>query len=115
MTTTWEAATGSRITALKLGRVDRFALTANDRHLVTTDVEFLRLWDLATGRELLRRALPNPSLTNWGATAVTAFGPVPRRPAGVHQHGERHGDGSAGTLRRRPAPYRLRRTTAPPR
>jgi WD40 repeat protein len=69
----WETAAGMEIARRPLGRVDHFALASDNRHLVTTDVESLHLWDLATGRELVRRALPNPTLTNWGTTAVTAL------------------------------------------
>src|SRR5262249_17729113 len=69
----WETATGIEITRLKLGRADHFALTCDNRHLVTTNIESLRVWDLAMGRECVRHSLPDPSLSNWGTTVVTAL------------------------------------------
>jgi WD40 repeat protein len=54
----WEAATGKEVSALAVGGIDHFALAADNRTLVTTDEAFLRVWDLATGQERCRRALP---------------------------------------------------------
>ncbi len=54
----WEAATGQKIATVKTGRVSHLALAPDNRSLITTDEAFLRTWDLATGKERGRLALP---------------------------------------------------------
>ncbi len=54
----WEAATGKEVVALATGRADRIALTPDNRLLFTVDNRFLRVWDLATGKERHHWPLP---------------------------------------------------------
>jgi WD40 repeat protein len=53
-----ETATGKEVAVLPSSWVEHLALTPDDRHLVTTDAAFLRVTDLATGKETWRRPLP---------------------------------------------------------
>jgi WD40 repeat protein len=69
----WETATGKEVTALAAGRADRLALTPDNRHLVTTDEAFLRVFDLATGRERRRWNLPVAMTDSQGNGFVTAL------------------------------------------
>jgi WD40 repeat protein len=58
----WETATGKEVAVLPTDSqtmlATNVALTPDDRHLVTTDAAFLRVIDLATGKETWRRPLP---------------------------------------------------------
>jgi WD40 repeat protein len=54
----WEAATGKEVATVATGPVAHLALAPDDRSLVTADEGFLRVWDLATGKERRRWALP---------------------------------------------------------
>jgi hypothetical protein len=51
--------------------VVQIALTSNNRFLVTAGVRFLRVWDLATGKERRRWPLPVAMKEFWGQTFVT--------------------------------------------
>jgi RNA polymerase sigma factor (sigma-70 family) len=53
-----EMATGKEVAVLPSSWVEHLALAPDDRHLVTTDAAFLRVTDLATGKETWRRPLP---------------------------------------------------------
>jgi RNA polymerase sigma factor (sigma-70 family) len=66
----WETITGQEVTTLAVGQVAHLALAADDRSLVTTDEKFLRVWDLATGKERRRWALPVAMTNTWGETFV---------------------------------------------
>jgi WD40 repeat protein len=50
----WERRTGKRITTVAAGMVNGLALAPDNRSLVSTDKDFLRVWDLATGQERRR-------------------------------------------------------------
>jgi hypothetical protein len=65
----WESATGKPVTTVAAGRVAHLALAAN-RFLVTTDEKFLRVCDLATGKERRRWALPVAMTDSAGNTFV---------------------------------------------
>jgi RNA polymerase sigma factor (sigma-70 family) len=58
----WETATGKEVTVLPTDSqttlATSIALTPDNRHLVMTDEAFLRVIDLATGKETWRRSLP---------------------------------------------------------
>jgi RNA polymerase sigma factor (sigma-70 family) len=54
----WEPLTGKEVASLAAGRPKHLALAADNRLLVTTDEQHLRVWDLATGKERRRWALP---------------------------------------------------------
>jgi WD40 repeat protein len=69
----WESATGQEVTAVATGRVAHFALAPDNRSLVTADEGFLRVWDLATGKERRRWALPVAMTDSWGRTFVHAL------------------------------------------
>jgi RNA polymerase sigma factor (sigma-70 family) len=73
----WEAATGKEVTALPVAKADHFALAADNRTLVTTDEAFVRVWDLATGKEGLRRALPEVMTDATGKGFVHALALTP--------------------------------------
>jgi WD40 repeat protein len=66
----WEMATGKEVARIAVSRVDHLALAADDRTLVTTDDRFLHVWDLADGKERLRRELPLKGIDSWGKTCV---------------------------------------------
>ncbi|HEV3204810.1 MAG TPA: hypothetical protein VGY77_10520, partial [Gemmataceae bacterium] len=53
-----ETATGQEVLTLETGSVEFLALAPDNRTLVTADTAYLRLWDLATGKELHRLAFP---------------------------------------------------------
>jgi RNA polymerase sigma factor (sigma-70 family) len=55
-----EALTGKEVATLPVGRANHFALAADNRTLVSTDEGFLRVWDLATGKE--RHRWPSPEV-----------------------------------------------------
>jgi RNA polymerase sigma factor (sigma-70 family) len=61
----WESATGTEVASIKLNRADHFALSADCRRLVTTDVDSVHVWDLASENELLRYALPDAYLERY--------------------------------------------------
>jgi WD40 repeat protein len=52
------------------GRAEHLALAPNGRSLVTTDEAFLRVWDLARGKERRRWPLPEAGIDSWGRTFV---------------------------------------------
>ena len=54
----WEAATGKEVVTLTAGPVDFLSLTPDTRKIITVDGRSLRVWDLATGKELHRRDFP---------------------------------------------------------
>jgi hypothetical protein len=66
----WEVATGKEVTTVTTGRVDHVGLAPDNRSLVTTDEGFVRVWDLATGKERGRWALPVAGIDSWGKTFV---------------------------------------------
>jgi WD40 repeat protein len=66
----WEVATGKEVAALTTGRFDHLAVAADNRSLVTADEGFLRVWDLATGKERRRWPLPVAGIDSWGKTFV---------------------------------------------
>jgi WD40 repeat protein len=66
----WEAATGKEVATVATGPFAHLALAADSRSLVTTDTEFLRVWDLATGKEWGRWPLPVAVTDSWGQTFV---------------------------------------------
>ncbi len=69
----WEIATGKEVAAAVTGRVYHLALAPDNRSLVTTDEGFLRVWDLATGKERRRWPLPETGSNPWGQTFVFAL------------------------------------------
>jgi WD40 repeat protein len=68
-----EALTGREVATLAVGRCDHFALAADNRTLVSTDEGFLRVWDLATGKERLRWPLPEVMTDAAGKSFVSAL------------------------------------------
>lgn len=66
-----EGATGGKITTIPVREVTQLALAPGSRALVTTDDTHLRVWDLATGGERLRRALPVTVRDEWGRSSVS--------------------------------------------
>ncbi len=73
----WEVATGRPLVRVKLDEEFedgcRFAFTPDGRRLLTIGRETIRLWDVLSGREALRRAVPNDVLA-WSGTPF-AFRP----------------------------------------
>jgi RNA polymerase sigma factor (sigma-70 family) len=72
----WEAATGHEIARIATGPAAHLALVAGGRCLVTSDKDFLHVWDLATGTERRRWALPS-RLNSWEASVVNQLLAVP--------------------------------------
>ncbi len=54
----WETQSGKEVAHVAAGRVEQLAFTPDRRFLMTTDQRFLRVWDLASGREQHRWPLP---------------------------------------------------------
>jgi WD40 repeat protein len=54
----YEVATGRPVVTVRTGEFSHFALGADNRTLVTANSSHLRAWDLATGKELASRSLP---------------------------------------------------------
>jgi RNA polymerase sigma factor (sigma-70 family) len=69
----WEMATGKEVARIAAGRVDHLAPAADDRTLVTTDHQYLHVWDMADGKERVRRELPLKGIDSWGKTCVYAL------------------------------------------
>jgi WD40 repeat protein len=71
-----EAATGAEIFHID-GRFEFAAISPDGRRLLAVDTDILRLWDVATGDLLLRRALPEdiPRRPRYTAIASLAFLP----------------------------------------
>jgi WD40 repeat protein len=69
----WESLTGKEVASVAAGRVAHLALTPDNRSLVTTDERFLRVHDLATGKERRRWRLPVAMADSWGRTFVQAL------------------------------------------
>jgi hypothetical protein len=68
----WEAATGKEVASVAAAPAAHLALTAGGRCLVTTDKDFLRVWDLATGKERRRWPLPSSAVDDaWGTSIVS--------------------------------------------
>jgi WD40 repeat protein len=65
-----ETVTGKEVARIKAERVDYFALAAENRSLVTTDTQFLHVWDLADGKERMRWRLPLRGVDALGNTHV---------------------------------------------
>jgi hypothetical protein len=73
----WEALTGKEVASLACGRVGHLALAPDNRCLVSTDERFLRVHDLATGKERLRRRLPVAMTDRFGSTFGQALRVTP--------------------------------------
>jgi WD40 repeat protein len=73
----WEIATGKEVAAVPTGRVTHLAVAPDNRHLVTSDENFLRVWDLGTGQERRRWSLPVAGTDAWGRTFVFALDLIP--------------------------------------
>ena len=68
---TWEAVSGKEVARITASPAANICLANGGRCLVTTDEGFLRLWDLATGKERRRWALPAGAVDPWGTTIVS--------------------------------------------
>src|SRR5262249_47910987 len=66
----WEVATGKEVVRIATDSLTHFALAPDNRSLVTSDERFLRVWDLATGKERHRWPLPVAMTDSWGRTFV---------------------------------------------
>jgi RNA polymerase sigma factor (sigma-70 family) len=67
----WEGKSGKQIARVAAGPAAHLALVHGGRCLVTTDEGFLRVWDLATGSERRRWALPSGAIDAWGTSIVS--------------------------------------------
>jgi hypothetical protein len=66
-----EAASGKVIARLPAGPIAHLAFANGGRCLVTTDENFLRVLDLATGKELHRWSLPPGKVESWAVSIVS--------------------------------------------
>jgi hypothetical protein len=66
----WEMATGKVVVTVATGGFDHLAMAPDNRILVITDEQFLRVLDLATGKERRRWPLPVAGTDSWGRTFV---------------------------------------------
>jgi RNA polymerase sigma factor (sigma-70 family) len=73
MITVWESVTGNEVATVAAGQVKQFALTADNRFLVTCDAAYLRLFDLTTAKERRRWPLPIEMRDSWGGIYVTSL------------------------------------------
>jgi WD40 repeat protein len=69
----WETTTGKEAATIMAGRVDHVALAGDNRSLVTTDTQYLHVWDLADGKERLRWPLPLRGEDSLGDSHVFAL------------------------------------------
>jgi RNA polymerase sigma factor (sigma-70 family) len=65
----WEADTGLPMASLKTESVFYLSFTPDNRHLITVSYDSLKLWDLASGRVVLRRPAPGRFRGEGGAFA----------------------------------------------
>jgi RNA polymerase sigma factor (sigma-70 family) len=73
----WEAASGKEVASIQVGPCAHVALANGGRFLVTTDEGFLRVWDLATGKERRRWSLPSGPIDPGGTTIVSQLLALP--------------------------------------
>jgi WD40 repeat protein len=66
----WETATGKEVARVATGKVHHLRMLPGNRFLLTTDEQFLRVWDLATRSERLRWPLPEAGTDDWGRSFV---------------------------------------------
>jgi WD40 repeat protein len=77
--TVWESATGKQVATIpsqnreRKSRVEHLALAPDNRCIVTTDKDFLHVWDLATGKERYRWSLPEAGTDSWGKHLFSAW------------------------------------------
>jgi RNA polymerase sigma factor (sigma-70 family) len=77
----WEVATGKPVTTVAAPVVEQLAFGPDGRTLITTDNDFLRVWDLATGKE--RRRFPLPEGGRDGPTPQGVIGSRARAVLGL--------------------------------
>jgi WD40 repeat protein len=73
----WEVATGKQVVEVATGHVAHLALAPDSRSLVATDKGFVRVWDLATGKERRRWPLPEALNDSAGNSFVNALVVLP--------------------------------------
>jgi hypothetical protein len=71
--TVWETATGKQVAVVPAGRAWYWALAPDNRSLITTDDRFLRVWDLATGKDRQRWPMPEAGTDVYGNVYVCPF------------------------------------------
>ena len=69
-TVVFELATGTAVATLPAGIAAHIAFSPDGRTLITTDATALRIWDLATGAQILHHALPATEVDSSGRTFV---------------------------------------------
>lgn len=67
----WEAVTGKEIAVMPTGPVQTLALMADNRSLIAAGKGFLKVWDLATGKERRRWTLSASGDDYWGRLVLT--------------------------------------------
>jgi RNA polymerase sigma factor (sigma-70 family) len=77
MVTVWESLSGKEVATVPVGQVKHFALTSDNRSLVTCDAGNLRLFDLATSKERRRWPLPIEMRDSRGGIYVTTLSLTP--------------------------------------
>jgi RNA polymerase sigma factor (sigma-70 family) len=80
----WEARSGQEVAVIATGPVNHLALSGDGRTLITADTKSLRLWDLASGKERHRIALPDDFGGTWYASGlfVSPSGHLATTPCG---------------------------------
>jgi RNA polymerase sigma factor (sigma-70 family) len=71
--TVWETATGKEVLTFPTGPLNYLAVGADNRTLVATDATFLRVFDLATAKEVRRWTLPQAKMDTPGGGFVSAL------------------------------------------
>jgi WD40 repeat protein len=66
----WEIASEKEVANVTTGRAEHLALAPDNRSMVTTDQGFIRVWDIATGKERRRWPLPVSSVDSFGKSFV---------------------------------------------
>jgi hypothetical protein len=69
----WELATLLPLARLETGELADFAFTPDGRGLVTAGPDALKLWDLASGREVARRPTPGRFRGSYGASFASVL------------------------------------------
>jgi RNA polymerase sigma factor (sigma-70 family) len=69
----WEVATLLPVARLETGEVAHLAFTPDGRRLVAAGLEALQLWDIASGKELVRRPAPGRFRGHFGPSFASSF------------------------------------------
>jgi hypothetical protein len=73
----WELATLSPVARLETGKLAHAAFTEDGQHLVTAGTDSLQLWDLATGKVIIRHTAPGRYWGSFGPSFASSIALAP--------------------------------------